>query len=368
MSVDYQKQASKNPAKWAEAKARVAEIKGRGESQFTDEDWLEVKRIYGQSMSKSEKSLEKIMGLSHSMSSPGSLVGEAATTEENVKSKAKQLADKIKKKGKLNKSDYAKVLLIKSMIEQLIKNDKHIWDMEHVLDGSEDKDDAHTDMSGDKIDNNMLISQLESISHHVKEIQEHLRENEIAPDWVKAKVSTAADKLSDVAHYIMGFNESRGDELGKTDEESPKASLSSPEALKAAHGRKVFVYFNLHKKVWSVKDHKTGKVIAHAKKVSVDSPTFKVSEAGRQRVLAEKKKNVHAGVVGTLNAHHDDFSGEGRKRVSYNPYKAGHFYESGTDNPVHSAHHATLHVEEKQTPEGSTARIPHVFAKEPKAE
>ncbi|CAB5220686.1 hypothetical protein UFOVP244_22 [uncultured Caudovirales phage] len=166
----------------------------------------------------------------------------------------------------------------------------------------------------------------------------------------------AADHTWDISYPTDGLEKSDNPE-----EDHP--ALSSPEALKAAHGRKVFVYFNLHKKLWSVKDHQTGKVIAHAKKVSVDNPTFKVSEAGRQRVLQEKKKNVHAGVFGSLNAAHDDFSGQGRSRVSYNPYKAGHFYESGTDNPVHTAEHATLHVEEKPGQDGKPARIPHVFAK-----
>lgn len=292
----YNKQDIKNPAKWSEAKALVSERKGRGEAQFTDEDWLEVKRIYGSQMNKSSKDLEKIMGLSHSLVAPQAKVGGAAL-EADIKTKTKKLKDYLKKK-KLDKSDYQKLSKYKNTLDNLANSAGHIWDMEHVLDGTEDKHDG----------------------------------------------------------------------LDKSEtEEAPKHDLSSPEALKSAHGKKVFVYFNLHKKVWSVKDHKTGKVIAHAKKVSVDNPTFKVSEAGRQRVLAEKKKNVHAGVVGSLNAHHDDFSGEGRKRVSYNPYKAGHFYESGTDNPVHNASHATLHVEEKQTPEGKAARIPHVFAKDPKA-
>jgi hypothetical protein len=56
---------------------------------------------------------------------------------------------------------------------------------------------------------------------------------------------------------------------------------------------------------WSVKslegDHK-GKVIAHVDNIIVANPTFKVSEAGRQRVFKEKRKNVHAGVVGEIEA------------------------------------------------------------------
>ena len=64
---------------------------------------------------------------------------------------------------------------------------------------------------------------------------------------------------------------------------------------------KVFIYFNLHRKCFSVKaleGAKKGRVVAHVNDAIVYNPTFKVSEAGRQRVLRERKKNVHAGVVG----------------------------------------------------------------------
>ena len=64
---------------------------------------------------------------------------------------------------------------------------------------------------------------------------------------------------------------------------------------------KVFVYFNLHKKVWSIKaleGERKGRVIAHKEFVILGDAKAKVSEAGRQRVLRERKKNVHAGLVG----------------------------------------------------------------------
>lgn len=128
---------------------------------------------------------------------------------------------------------------------------------------------------------------------------------------------------------------------------------------------KVFVYFNLHKKVWSVKaleGRNKGRVIAHADKVLLRDVTFKVSEAGRQRVIREGRKNVHAGAVGTLEA----FTGELKNnmpwwhqvwgsedhayakyarnhgvQVSYNPYLCGSFFHRVNDkaipNPVSSA-------------------------------
>lgn len=172
-------------------------------------------------------------------------------------------------------------------------------------------------------------------------------------------------KLQDASildkEYVLDGTE--GDELDKADVVKP--DLTSDKALHSAHGRKVFVYFNLHKKLWSVKDLQTGLVVAHGKKVAVDNPVFKVSETRRQKVIAEKRKNVHAGVVGTLNAHHSDFSTEGRARVSYNPYKAGYFYETSTGKPVRQGKRATLSVEEKTNPEGKTVRIPHLYVAEP---
>jgi hypothetical protein len=65
------------------------------------------------------------------------------------------------------------------------------------------------DMAGETVDSSMLLSQLESLEHHVKEIREHISASDVAPDWVNAKVSQAASSLSDIAHYIMGLKEKK---------------------------------------------------------------------------------------------------------------------------------------------------------------
>lgn len=91
---------------------------------------------------------------------------------------------------------------------------------------------------------------------------------------------------------------------------------------------RVFVYFNLHKKVWSVKaldGESKGRVIAHLPSVSLFSATFKVSEAGRQRVIRERTKNVHAGIVGYLVG--DKEIPSEAKSVRYNPYLRGEFFD-----------------------------------------
>lgn len=93
--------------------------------------------------------------------------------------------------------------------------------------------------------------------------------------------------------------------------------------------QKVYVYRNLHKQCWSVRDCKTKRVVAHLDCLTLRNAKFKVSEAGRQRVLREKKKNVHAGVQGCFQSGagilhlYDDSK---FKRVRYDPYKRGDFY------------------------------------------
>ena len=60
---------------------------------------------------------------------------------------------------------------------------------------------------------------------------------------------------------------------------------------------RVMVYRNLTKDCWSVKSVKSGRVRFHVKVITIVNGQFKVSECGRQRVIREKKKYVHAGVV-----------------------------------------------------------------------
>ena len=93
----------------------------------------------------------------------------------------------------------------------------------------------------------------------------------------------------------------------------------------------VDVYFNLHRKCFSVRCAKSRLVIAHRDEVLLEDVTFKVSEAGRQRVLREKKKNVHAVMRGTwvdMNGGQEIVMQSGRD-IMYNPYKAPTFEFAG---------------------------------------
>lgn len=102
--------------------------------------------------------------------------------------------------------------------------------------------------------------------------------------------------------------------------------------------RRVFVYFNLHKKVWSVKCLKTGRVIFHTKSLTLRNCQFKVSKRGRERVLLERRKNVHAGVVGTLIAiDQPTCKFDAKREVTYNPYKYETFVSKRDLSPVYQA-------------------------------
>ncbi len=73
-----------------------------------------------------------------------------------------------------------------------------------------------------------------------------------------------------------------------------------------------------------------GKVIARVHQLLLSNATFHVNENGRQRVLREKRKNVHAYVIGDwtdeLGAFGIDETGPNLPaRITYNPYLAGTF-------------------------------------------
>lgn len=109
-------------------------------------------------------------------------------------------------------------------------------------------------------------------------------------------------------------------------------------------GQVVKVYFNLHTHQFSVKDHKSGKVVAHGNNIILKNPTFKVSEAGRQRVLREQRKNVHAYVIGTYAGENEiqQLEQDFMQQAYYNPYKLSTFVNKETQQALHSAELAVM--------------------------
>lgn len=99
-------------------------------------------------------------------------------------------------------------------------------------------------------------------------------------------------------------------------------------------GQKVYVYRNLHKGCWSIRSVKTRRVIAHAFCLVLVDCVFKVSQKGRERVIREKSKNVHAGVEGFLYSINNPHC-PAADRISYNPYHLEYF--KCNDTPIHCA-------------------------------
>jgi len=107
---------------------------------------------------------------------------------------------------------------------------------------------------------------------------------------------------------------------------------------------RVRCYYNLQKKTFSIVDTATGRVIRHADSVHLSNVKFHVREGGRQRVLREQRKNVHAFVTGDLL-----WAGDLNLKIThyvheayYNPYHCETFIDKGNDQPVYKADVAIL--------------------------
>ena len=97
---------------------------------------------------------------------------------------------------------------------------------------------------------------------------------------------------------------------------------------------RVFVYYNLHRHLWSIKaleGPQKGRVVGYSHTVLLENVTGKVSQAGRMRVLRDRKKNVHAGMVGTLVHSEGEGYFPGFDEVTYNPYKYESFVYKDTE-------------------------------------
>lgn len=108
-------------------------------------------------------------------------------------------------------------------------------------------------------------------------------------------------------------------------------------------GQKVKVYKNLHNGLWSILDVKSKLVLGHVEYVSLVKCEFKVSEAGRQRVLQEQKKNVHAFVVGHYAPNAEPLELE--RKAYYNPYQVRTFIDRkdmGTKTPLKDASQVSM--------------------------
>lgn len=105
---------------------------------------------------------------------------------------------------------------------------------------------------------------------------------------------------------------------------------------------RVRVYRNLHKNCFSVVSMKTGRVIQHTNKLTLHDVEFRVRESGRQRVLRERRKNVHAFVVGSILQTDIGLPACNPERAWYDPYQVKTFVNRRTLEPVLRARVAHL--------------------------
>ncbi len=80
------------------------------------------------------------------------------------------------------------------------------------------------------------------------------------------------------------------------------------------------VHRNLHKKCWSVR--RKGDPTVHARRIFLANVEFRVSAAGRAKVLEKQVRSVHAYATGT---EIDPFEYGEWDRVNYNPFRSGAF-------------------------------------------
>ena len=86
--------------------------------------------------------------------------------------------------------------------------------------------------------------------------------------------------------------------------------------------------------------------MCHAHRVHIKDPEFVVRQSGRERVLREGKKNVHAFVRGEATCF-TDFEYEKcptLDSIRYNPYKYAGFVRMPDEKLVHSADRAYMQV------------------------
>lgn len=96
------------------------------------------------------------------------------------------------------------------------------------------------------------------------------------------------------------------------------------------------IYYNLHKRMWSVKIA-NGRVSGHAASFVAVAATPRVLQSGRDRVIATGRKNVHAflrcAIVRIVDNRQYRIHANNH-RMYYNPYKVNAFMDLSTMRPV----------------------------------
>lgn len=108
---------------------------------------------------------------------------------------------------------------------------------------------------------------------------------------------------------------------------------------------RVEVYWNMHKKLWSVRAMEgpdKGRVIEHASSLTLSDCSYVVQPAGKAKVRAEGKKYVHAFVRGFWHNESVLITGYAHF-ITYNPYRDDTFVTQDENRrPIERSNQAYL--------------------------
>ncbi len=102
-------------------------------------------------------------------------------------------------------------------------------------------------------------------------------------------------------------------------------------------GQIVRIAYHAVKKCFSIRHLKTRKVIGYTNRIVLRDVSFIVSQAGRNRVLRDREKHVHAFMIGTYEPNIQQLS---RKKhginseAYYNPYTTLMFINRNTNESL----------------------------------
>ena len=123
------------------------------------------------------------------------------------------------------------------------------------------------------------------------------------------------------------------------------SEYQSFKGRKIDFNQKVEIYKNLHNGLFSVRQN--GLVVAHVESIVLSYPRIKINESGRQKVIRDKAKNVHAFITGFPNCVNKCFTIDDKHAITYNPYKyktfvykdSLHDVRPTNDNKIYMAAH-----------------------------
>lgn len=110
---------------------------------------------------------------------------------------------------------------------------------------------------------------------------------------------------------------------------------------KLEKGQRIQVYRNLRKNNFSIRDAKTRRVIAYGTDIILSNIRMCVQKGGRERVIREKWKNIHAFVSGTYEGN-NYVDLKDWEVIYYNPYTTDTFINKSTGEPIFRANVAYL--------------------------